>query len=230
MHILMLTQFYPPILGGIERHVQSLSAALSKRGHEVSVVTYWHPGQAEIECDGEVKVYRVRSTMQRFRRLFTTERFHAPPFPDPEVMDCLRRIIRLEKPQIIHAHNWIVHSFLPLKAWSKAKLVMTLHDCEMNCVQIRNMYMDRSLCSGAGPIKCLACAAHHYGAVKGAGTLVANWAMRGFEQRGVDMFLPVSLAVAEANGLTDRNLTAGNLRNLFFRHTFPLNPLNGVEE
>src|SRR2546421_9007585 len=40
----------------------------------------------------------------------------------------LFRSILREHPDIVHAHNWIVHSFLPLKAWSKAKLVLTLHD------------------------------------------------------------------------------------------------------
>jgi len=212
MRILMLTQFYPPILGGIERHVQSLSAALTQRGHQVSVFTLRHPGQLETEMDGAVKVYRVHGTLQRFSNLFSTDRFHAPPIPDPEIMRSLQRVIQLERPQVIHAHNWIVHSFLPLKAWSGAKLVMTLHDCEMSCVQMRYMYMDRTLCSRPGPIKCLSCAAHHYGALKGMATLSGNWLMRPFEQRGVDMFLPVSQAIAEVNGLLANSSTAAKVR------------------
>jgi glycosyltransferase involved in cell wall biosynthesis len=202
MRILLLTQAYPPILGGIEHHVQSLGAELAARGHQVAVATFRYPGQAEAEMDGAVKIYHVRGTMQRFSGLFTTGRFHAPPLPDPELMLALRQVIKEERPEIIHAHNWIVHSFLPLKQWSKAKLVMSLHDSEMSCVQMRYMYMDHYSCSGPGPVKCLRCSVHHYGPLKGAVTLAGNYLMRGFEKSGVDVFLPVSRAVAESNGLT----------------------------
>jgi glycosyltransferase involved in cell wall biosynthesis len=208
MRILMLSQFYPPILGGIERHVKSLSAALAANGHQVGVATLWHPGQPEFEMDGPVKVYRLHASMQRFTKLFSTERFHAPPFPDPEVMLALRQVIQKEQPEIIHAHNWMVHSFLPIKNWSKAKLVMTLHDCEMSCVQMRMMYMDRELCAGPELVKCVNCAVHHYGGLKGMITLAGSHLMEGFQRSGVDMFLPVSTAIAEANGLQPNPLTA----------------------
>jgi hypothetical protein len=38
MRILLLSQFYPPVIGGEERHVRNLGAALAQRGHHVSVV------------------------------------------------------------------------------------------------------------------------------------------------------------------------------------------------
>lgn len=201
MKILLLTQFYPPIMGGIERHVQALGAGLAARGHNVSVATLWHKGLAEFEMDGAARVHRIRGTMQRWAGLFTVDRQHSPPFPDPEAGAALRRIIAAENPDIVHAHNWLVHSFLPLKKWSRAKLVMTLHDCEMTCVQMRMMYMDSELCSGPSSGKCLKCAAHHYGLLKGSVTLAGNWVMSAIERRAVDLFLPVSRAVAKANGL-----------------------------
>lgn len=201
MRVLMLAQFYPPIMGGIERHVRSLGIELAARGHEVSVATLWHRGQPSLEEDGPVRVYRVRGATQRLSGLFTVDRQHSPPLPDPETMLALRRIASVEKPQIVHAHNWMVHSFLPLKRWSRAKLVMTLHDCELTCAQMRMMYMDRELCDGPAFAKCLGCAVHHYGRIKGGVTLCGNWIMSGLQRRLVDMFLPVSRAVAEANRL-----------------------------
>ena len=39
MRILQLAQFYPPILGGEERHVYNLARLLVRRGHDVSVLT-----------------------------------------------------------------------------------------------------------------------------------------------------------------------------------------------
>ncbi len=49
MRILMLSQFYPPIIGGAEQHVRTLSIELAARGHDVVVVTMRHEGQAKIE-------------------------------------------------------------------------------------------------------------------------------------------------------------------------------------
>ncbi len=200
----MLAQFYPPILGGTERHVASLAAALAAHRHSVSVVTLWHQGLPTLETDGLVRVYRVRGTVQHLASLFTVDRQHAPPFPDPGVTLALRRILAVEKPQIVHAHNWMVHSFLPLKAWSHARLVMTLHDSGMTCVQMRRMFRDVELCNGPARVKCLQCSTHHYGIVKGIATLAGNGIMNGFERSLVDVFLPVSQAVAETSQLAGK--------------------------
>lgn len=62
MRILLLTQFYPPIVGGEERHVRNLGAALAWRGHQVSAATLWVPGAEAEKRDGEVRVHRIRGT------------------------------------------------------------------------------------------------------------------------------------------------------------------------
>lgn len=207
MRILMLAQFYPPTVGGEERHVHSLSTALAERGHDVAVATLWHEGLPEFECNRGVRIYRIRGTVQRAASLFSESgRRHAPPFPDPELALSLRRIVRMERPNIVHAHNWLVHSFLPLKPMSGAKLVVTLHDYSLVCVQKRLMYHDRELCSGPGMTKCLGCAADHYGPAKGATTVFANWLMGAVERGVVDLFLPVSQAVVASTGLASRRL------------------------
>jgi len=197
----MLAQFYPPTIGGEERHVQDLSVELVARGHDVAVATLWREGAPKFEVDQGVRVHRIRGSLQRVGALFSEkERQHSPPFPDPEALWALRRIIMRERPDIVHAHNWIVHSFTPLKAWSKAKLVVTLHDCSLVCAQKR--FMSRgALCNGPGLLKCLACAAEFYGPAKGAPTMLANSIWGKVERRMVDMFLPVSQAMAEVNQL-----------------------------
>ncbi len=201
MNILMVSQFYPPIMGGVERYIQDLALSLVQRGQRVSVVTLRHTGLPEFEEQDGVSVYRIRGTMQRMTVLFTTERQHAPPFPDPEITLGLRRVLAAVRPQIVHAHDWMVRSFLPIKAQSRAKLVRTVHDCELACVQMRFMFKDRQLCGGPSARKCLACAAHHYGPVKGSVTLLFNGALRSVERKGVDAYLPISRAVAQINGL-----------------------------
>jgi hypothetical protein len=39
MRVLLLTDFYPPTVGGIERHVQLLGRCLVDRGHRVAVAS-----------------------------------------------------------------------------------------------------------------------------------------------------------------------------------------------
>lgn len=203
MRILMLAQFYPPTVGGEERHVQDLSTALVSRGHDVAVATLWHEGLPKLELDQGVRVYRISGTMQRANWLFSeTGRRHAPPFPDPELMLALRGVLDREQPQIVHAHNWLVHSFLPLKALSRAKLVMSLHDYSLVCAK-KSLVYHEALCDGPGLVKCLGCASDHYGSLKGVTTTLVNWGMALFERSAVDIFLTVSQTTAAGNGLVD---------------------------
>lgn len=206
MRILMLAQFYSPVIGGEERHVQDLSMELAKRGHDVSVATLYLPKTAEYEVDSGVRIHRIKSTTQRAAWLYSQrERTHAPPIPDPEVTRTLRRIISREKPEIVHAHNWMVYSFLPLKKWSGAPLVMSLHDYSLRCPQKR-LVNSGVFCSGPELMKCLQCAAGHYGKARGVVTTLPHWAMGPALRSAVDIFLPVSDATAVYNGLNEHRL------------------------
>lgn len=206
MRILMLTQFYPPVIGGEEQHVRSLSAALVKRGHQVTVATQWLDGTPEFETDQGVNIQRIRGTVQRLPWLFSeSQRRFAPPLPDPELGLALHRIMQKERPDVVHAHNWLIHSFLPLKATSHTPLVLTLHDYSLVCAKKRLMYR-HAPCSGPRFSKCLACATDHYGWVKGVPTLFANRVMAFVENSAVDLFLPVSQAVADGNQLAASGL------------------------
>jgi glycosyltransferase involved in cell wall biosynthesis len=201
VRILMVSQFYPPTQGGEEQSVRNLSVALAGRGHQVSVVTLRHDDLPAFEVVDGVRVYRIQGTVQRARWLFSESgRRHAPPFPDPELIVSLQRIIRRERPEIVHAHNWLGYQFLPLKMLDGARLVRTLHDMSLVCATKAFMYGDRA-CDGPAPMKCLGCAAGHYGPAKGLVTLGASTAMNAAERAAVDMFLPVSRAAAAGNRL-----------------------------
>ena len=203
MRILLLSQFYPPIVGGEERHVRNLAATLAQRGHEVSVATLWYPGAKASELDGKVRVYHIRGTLQRLSGLFAeSERRHAPPFPDPELIAALARLVAKEKPDVVHAHNWLLTSFLPIKTWSGARLVVTLHDYSLVCAK-KNLMHDGQVCAGPSLSKCLPCAAGHYGALKGSVTTFGSFASRALAHRAVDKFIAVSHAVAQHNGLAE---------------------------
>lgn len=207
MRILMLSQFfYPPTIGGQERHVADLSRELATRGHDVTVVTLKQKGFPTFEIKGRVRIHRIAGTVQRVGMLFSeSDRRYSPPSPDPEVVLALRRLILQEQPDIVHAHDWMVHSFTPIKAWSGARLVVSLHSYGLICVQKRLMRHEVG-CSGPGFSKCLGCAAGFYGPLKGPPSALAHrfWSER--ERRAVDLFLPVSQAVAEGNRLAQARL------------------------
>jgi glycosyltransferase involved in cell wall biosynthesis len=201
MRILLLSQFYHPIVGGEERHVRNLAVALLQRGHQVSVVTLWFPGADAYALDGEIRVHRIRGTLQRLPGLFAeSERRHAPPFPDPELVGALRRVLVQEKPEVVHAHNWLLASFLPLKPWCDAGLVVTLHDYGLVCAK-KNMMHGREVCGEPGLWKCPSCAGAHYGAAKGVVTALGNFVSGALARRAVDRFIAVSHAVARHTGL-----------------------------
>jgi glycosyltransferase involved in cell wall biosynthesis len=209
--IVMLTQFYPPVLGGLERHVKDLSEALAARGHQVAVITLrqggWGQEMPEYEEVAGVRLYRIRSTVARAeKQLFVDERrSYAPPFPDPELALAIRRILAEERPEIVHAHNWLSFSYLPLKKWSGAKLVITLHEFGLSCGKWTFIHED-AFCSGPEWTKCRHCLRDHYGLAKGTITLLGQRAMSRWQNRLADMYLPVSQAVAEGSQLVGSGL------------------------
>jgi glycosyltransferase involved in cell wall biosynthesis len=194
---MMLAQSISPIVGGEERVVEDLSRELVARGHDVSIATLQQPGGLTPDEVAGARVHTLRSSSYRVTRGHQdTERRHAPPAPDPETVLDLRRVLRRERPQIVHAHNWIVHSYLPLAREAQSALVLSLHDYGLICATKRLRRKDH-VCSGPAPVKCQVCAAEHYGPAKG---LVAAFGTRGREsrlRRNVDVFLPVSSTVEE---------------------------------
>jgi glycosyltransferase involved in cell wall biosynthesis len=203
MRVLMVAQSFSPIVGGEERIVEDLSHELARRGHEVAVATLRQPlGEPPPRADG-VEVELLETAMSRVPGLAADpERAYAPPAPDPLTVRDLRAAIRRHRPDIVHAHNWLVHSYLPLDRRSGPAFVLSLHDYSLVCATKRFFYKG-GVCSGPGPRKCLAHSLSYYGAAKGAvaaaGVAVANPVLR----RRVDMFLPVSEAVRDLSGIDE---------------------------
>ena len=205
MRILMLTQFFPPIIGGEERHVKVLSESLVRRGHEVSVATIKQGDQPDVEVQAGVTIHRLQGSLQRNAGLFAErQRRHAPPFPDPELMFRLNRIVRSEQPDVVHGHNWLLHSYLPLQKIYKKRLIATLHDYGSICAK-KSMIREGTPCSGPAPLKCLPCAGQHYGSVKGTVTWLTNASLGRIGLGQVDAFIPVSQSVANRCGLDPKH-------------------------
>ncbi len=203
MRVLLLAQFFPPDVGGEERHVFDLANTLAERGHQVAVATQRMAGVPDRETlASKVRVYRFATAAMRLPGVYSTSRAHHPPLPDPLGVLELARIIRQERPHVVHAHNWIVNSAVALRRSSPAGarfgLVLTLHDFSHVCATKRLMRMG-SPCQGPAVVRCLACATAHYGPAVGPLTAAATALMRPWRNRAVDHVVCVSNAVAAGN-------------------------------
>jgi len=198
MRILMLTQSYAPIVGGIEHMVEDISGELTKRGHEVAVATLRQP-QSEPVGSESVPAYGLDSSVRSIPGLkLDEERTHSPPVPDPWTTRELRQLMKRFRPDVVHAHDWLIHSYLPLDRRSSPALLLSMHDYGLTCATRRFMHRGKELCSGPGPVKCLRCACEVYESVpKGAPAAIGTRAFEGRVRKHVDVFLPVSTAVRD---------------------------------
>lgn len=210
MRILHLTDLFAPSIGGAETHVLSLVRERVRRGHEMSVVTMvkpdGHPSDA-IEDVG-FRVHRIEGFYERFGRAFASvERapYH-PPFPDPMVAATLRRIIERERPDAVHAHNWMIYSYLAFKTPRHPPVMWMQHDYSLACAKKTRRYVSvDERCPGAEVARCVRCAAPQYGSVKGTAVTLGLYASNATLLRRCDLVVansePVARLAAEATGL-----------------------------
>ncbi len=197
MRVLMLTQSYGPIVGGIERMVEDISAELAERGHDVAVATLRQP-HSEPAASEAVPVYPLNTVVHDIPGVqFDAERHHAPPAPDPRTTLELRRLLKRHRPDVVHAHDWLVHAYLPLDRNSPVGLLLSMHDYGLVCATKRFMHRG-GVCSGPANAKCVRCACDVYeSAAKGMVAALGTRASERRVRRRVDVFLPVSGAVRD---------------------------------
>ena len=203
MKILLISQFYPPVIGGVEQHVRNLAIELKRRGNDVSIASQSVDGIPSMTVQEGIPVHRLKSLTAKLPFLHAQgDRPHALPFPDPVLSRELATVLGIVEPDVVHAHNWIVNSYLSVLHAGKIPLVLTLHDYDYRCATTRLMYKS-SICSGPGVRKCLVCASEHYGVTKGIVTTASLALMSPWKTHRVDRYLAVSRSVAAGNGLED---------------------------
>jgi glycosyltransferase involved in cell wall biosynthesis len=201
MRILMLAQSYAPVVGGEERIVEDLSVELARRGHDVAVATLRQPaGEPPVAVAG-VEIHLLDGSLPHLPGISVDpERQYAPPGPDPLTVHGLHGVLADFRPDVVHGHNWLADSYLPLDRSSGPAFVLSLHDYSLVCATKRFFYRG-GVCTGPEARKCLAHSVAHYGAAKGAMTAAGAAASGRWLRRRVDMFLPVSEAVRDLSGL-----------------------------
>lgn len=197
MRILMLSDFYPPLVGGTERLVADLSRDLVARGHQVAVATLAQEGLPAIENDQGVAVHRLHGLAHYATPVFRDPRRRfTPPAPDPLLGRAIGALVDEWRPDVIHAHGWMLYSYLPLKERRGVPLILTVHDYGHFCPRRDLLFHGETLCDGPAPRKCLSCATANYGlpkalAIGGGLALGRRW------HDQVDQFVAISHFVAE---------------------------------
>ena len=205
MRILQAIDSYPPPLGGGGiLQTQALSHELARRGHEVQVVSLAGSRGARTEFDGAVRVHRVAGWSRVLGPLYANpERPLHPTLPDPGIVRALSRLLNDFRPQVVHAHSWLLYSFLPLLPSQETGLVVSLHDYGFVCPKTTFVHRD-GLCSGPSFAKCVSCAREQYGALRSLALTTGMAAMKPWRGR-VDRYVANSEAVARASaGLVER--------------------------
>lgn len=188
LRILIVTDVYPPLIGGVERQMQLLAHQLQQRGHSVSIATSWQPGLPAYEEERGVQIWRLKGIALRVPLTANkSKRRHHPPFPDPAMVWSLRRLITQFQPDVIHAYGWITYSCAVALVGKDIPLLLSVREYGYTCALRTMMRYGQQPCSGPNAVKCLDCAMRFYGKPKGmlaaagvwSGQRLLRWKTRG---------------------------------------------------
>lgn len=209
MKILMVSEFYPPVIGGMERHVQSLSQGLAQRGHEVVVCTMGYRDLPNYEEEAGVKIHRLEGFFQRIPLLFKDPamRYH-PPVRDWSLIRQLGPILEAENSDIVHTHGRILYSALALKKRFDIPIVATLHTYALFCPNT-SLMRGNAICDKPFTRDCIACGKDMYGMPKSLFAYYGTRMNKG-NLKSVDRFIAVSSFVKQVHakhlGLSDKDI------------------------
>jgi glycosyltransferase involved in cell wall biosynthesis/GT2 family glycosyltransferase len=167
LRVLMVSDEYRPYIGGAGRCIELFAEELVRLGHKVAIATAWHADAPAFEEAGGVEIHRIRDLPSRMRWISEDPRRHTPPpFPDPEAVWHLRRLINDFKPDLVPAYGWLAHSAAAALIGKRIPLVIWGHEYGNVCA-MRTMVRGTEVCSGPAPAKCLACSTSGRGLAKG---------------------------------------------------------------
>jgi len=123
MKILMMTDYFYPHVGGVEKVVFDLSSRLVAHGHEVIVLTFNIPQTKEEEIFHGIKIVRLNAF--DFSKVFGFQCAISV-----NIFSKLKKIVNEFKPDIIHTHNHFFFNTLIgmlVKKHYKICTITTLH-------------------------------------------------------------------------------------------------------
>jgi glycosyltransferase involved in cell wall biosynthesis len=210
MRVLIVTDSYWPLIGGANRSIELLAQNLARDGHAVTVATAWQDGVPTVEDQGPVRIHRLRDLTSRMSWVSEDPYKHnPPPFPDPEAVWRLRRLVGSVEPDIVHAYGWLTHSTAVALIGKRIPLLISARSYGNICA-VHNLVRRGEICEGPAPLKCLACSASNYGAAKGTAAVVGVFGSGPVLRRKTTAIHSVSRFVAAK---MDRYLRVRGARN-----------------
>jgi len=161
MNILMLSDVPPSLffsyhISGRIGYIRSLSEILASSGHNVIICTI-NPGSCpDIARHSNITTYYTRSLLHRSPFYKYPKRRHHLPIQDLLVTEKIQEIIKKERPEIIHGHDRMLYSFLPLKEKYKIPVVATIHDYSFICPTATLMWRNK-ICDKSFTRRCVVC-------------------------------------------------------------------------
>jgi glycosyltransferase involved in cell wall biosynthesis len=204
MKVLLVSDFYPPAVGGLEYHVHDLALALHRRGYDVLVAT-----SASTEPnDDVVQVLRLSHALDNFGFLYSERnRRFFPPWPDYRLRARLRNVIKKFGVDLVHSHGWVSFNSIAAGRGSlrSVPVVVTLHDYGFVCPKRSLLKKGGEIClKRRADLGCIPCANETYGPVK---SFAISAAMRKFAGIFKDASALIAISryvarVAEESGLS----------------------------
>ena len=173
MRIVLVSDSYPPLVGGATRDTAMLARHLAGRGHQIRVVTLAQQGLTRTEVLDGIVVHRVHGLTSALSR--DAFRTHHPPLDDPATRLSIRNALRGFVPEVVHTYGWLSYAALAATP-STAVGILSVRDYGNICA-IRTLLQQKSgaeeLCDGPGLAKCTRCALRYYhGPVRTAAAVV----------------------------------------------------------
>ncbi|MBV9097780.1 MAG: glycosyltransferase, partial [Frankiaceae bacterium] len=168
MRVLLVSDFFPPVRGGLETHVDDLAAELAERGHDVHVATLTPDAKPSAPSVEMHVVSTLSSALVRHER--ADRPFH-PPLPDPRAHAALAALVAKLRPDVVHAHSWLAAS-LPRR--HRPPVVFTAHDYALICQLHTLLRTTGERCAGPSVRACGPCGARRHGAARSAALATAT--------------------------------------------------------
>lgn len=167
MRIVLVSDSYPPLIGGATMALHQLATELTRLRHEVTVITAWQAIAPMHERSERVDIHRVRDLTSRLSFLSSDPHRHTPPpFPDPEAILGIRSILRRTRPDVVYAYGWLTYSCAAAMLGMSTPLIVGARDYGNICA-LRTLVRHGAVCDGPALRKCLECATSFYGTPKG---------------------------------------------------------------
>lgn len=156
MRIGIISSLYPPfVVGGAEVSAAGVAEALAKRGHDVFAITASPDERYGLESINGVRVHRIGSgniypVYPRPRRPDAVKLlWHLIDIWNPRVYFSVSRILKEERPDLVHINNF---KGLSLSVFSAAKgrdipVIFTAHDYSLMCPRANLLNRSNEVCN-----------------------------------------------------------------------------------